>query len=58
MTFATILELITLVLKFPDTITKLVKMFKDTPQEQHEKLIAAAEKEKQNFKDTGRPQWD
>lgn len=58
MTFAAILDLVVLVLKFPDTILKMVKLFKDTPQEQHEKLIAAAEKEKQSFKDTGRPQWD
>lgn len=57
MTLAAWIALITAALKFPDSIMALVKILQDTPEEQHDKLVAAIQSEQENMKKTGRPTW-
>lgn len=52
------IELITVALKFPTAVMELIKILKATPEEKHQDLLEAAQKESDKFKETGRPSWD
>lgn len=56
MTFAAFIEVLTAFFKFPDAVTRLVKVLRATDQENHEKLVKQIEDESKQFEDTGRPQ--
>jgi len=57
MTLALWLEIIKGVLAFPDAVLKLVRVLSSTPQENHDKIINAAQAESDKFKETGLPTW-
>lgn len=58
MTLATILEIIKGVLQFPEAILKLIRILRDTPVEQHAKIMEKIEAERKHLEETGRPIWD
>lgn len=58
MTLAVILEIINGVLKFPDSVLKLIRVLQKTPQQKHDDILKAAEDAAQKFMDTGRPTWE
>lgn len=49
------IELITLVLKFPDAVLQLVRVLSKTPAEKHDALVGQIQKEAASFAETGRP---
>lgn len=49
------LEIIKGVLAFPDKILEVVRLFQDTPEEQHNKLLADINAQAALLKKTGRP---
>lgn len=55
---AQILGIIGGILKFWDQVTWLIKILQDTPEEKHQALITAMNKEAESLKKTGRPVWD
>ena len=57
MTFAAWMEIIAGVLKFPDAILKLIRLFQKTPQEKHEEIVKLISDESAKFEKTGRPVW-
>lgn len=58
MQFAAIIELITAILTFPKEVGALYRMLKSTPEENRQKIMIAAQKETDSFKETGRPTWN
>lgn len=50
--------LITGVLKFPETILKIVNELKKVPSEKHAELLDRMRKESDSLKNGGRPEWD
>jgi hypothetical protein len=57
MTLSGLLAVLTAFYKFPDALTKLVKLLRETPSEQHSKIVAASEKEAESLRTNGRPVW-
>jgi hypothetical protein len=57
MTLSAWVALITTALKFPDSVMAMIKMFQQTPEEQHQKIVAAAQAESASLQTTGRPTW-
>lgn len=57
MSGAEIIELITLVLKFPEAVKWFVNELKDTPEERRMEFVEKARKMMDEFKKTGRPTW-
>lgn len=57
MTFAMIVELITGLLQFPETVLKFIKIIRGTPQAKHETLLKKLQEEATGFEDNGRPSW-
>ncbi len=49
------IELIGLVLKFPDSILQVARLFQKTPEEKHDALVADIQKQAQAFEESGRP---
>lgn len=58
MTFAAALEIIAGFFTFSKEIFALIKMLKNTPEENRQKIMLAAQKEADTFKKTGRPTWE
>jgi hypothetical protein len=58
MSLTVILNLIVGVLQFPDAISKLLAVLRQTPAEQQAALVATMLAEAQNFQKTGRPTWN
>jgi len=52
------IELLTLVLKFPSAVLAVARLFQKTPEEKHNELVGAIQREAENFANTGRPTWD
>lgn len=55
---ATIIELISGLLKFPQEILLLIKILSKTPVEKQADLMVAIQKEADNYAKTGRPSWE
>lgn len=51
-------ELLQLVLRFPEEIMKLARLVRDTPGEKRAELTERIEREARDLAQTGRPQWD
>lgn len=49
------ITLIQLVLQFPDKILAVAKLFQDTPEEKHNKLLVDIQAQAKTLADTGRP---
>lgn len=58
MGFAGWIELVTLVLKFPENALALVRALDKTPVERHDELVKKIDEEQKKFQETGRPTWD
>jgi hypothetical protein len=52
-----IIAIIKTVLQFPSTILEFVKLLQKTPQENHDSLLKAMQKESEQLKSGGRPTW-
>jgi hypothetical protein len=57
MQLAAWLEVIKGVLAFPKEVLAIVRLFQKTPEEKHQDLVAAIQKEAAVFQETGRPSW-
>ncbi len=52
-----IFQVILAALQFPVQIMSFIKLLKDTPEEKHDQLLSAMQKEADKINDTGRPIW-
>lgn len=57
MTIGALIEVLTAFFKFPAAVTALIKMIKQTPEEQHEALIKQVQAVFDESKNNGRPNW-
>lgn len=51
------LEVIKGVLQFPSAVLAVVRVLQKTPEEKHQDLLVAIQKEAAAFQETGRPSW-
>jgi hypothetical protein len=58
MGFAEVIAVISGFFKFFSEVKWFIQKLEGTPQEQREALLKAMQKEADNFKKTGRPEWD
>jgi hypothetical protein len=58
MTLAAWLELITLVLKFPNAVLELARLFQKTPEEKRQEILKRVMAESDALDKEGRPKWD
>lgn len=57
MNLAAWMEIAVGVLRFPDTILKIIKLLKSTPEENHEALVKSLSEEAKQYEISGRPLW-
>jgi len=58
MSLKIILEIVLGILKFPDQLLKIIRLFRKTPQEVHEEIMKKVAAEAAKFEESGRPTWD
>lgn len=57
MTFVGWMELVKLVLKFPEQLLEVARYFSKTEQQQHDAMLKKLREEQKKFEETGRPVW-